>query len=66
MASFGFTALGIWMTMFLILKWNKNLDQYIVNPRTIETKEVTDLEADEQPVTELKGGQLEFTEENTG
>ncbi len=54
------------MTVFLILKWNKNLDQYIVNPRTIEIKKVTDLEADVQPVTELKGGQLEFTEENTG
>ncbi len=51
------------MTVFLILQWNTNLDQYIVNPRTIETKVVTDPEADVQPVTELKEGQLEFTEE---
>ncbi len=64
------------MTVFLILRWNTNLDQYIVNPRTIETKvvtdpeadvqpitELTDPEADVQPITELKEGQLEFTEE---
>ncbi len=66
LASFAFVANGVWMIVFLISKWNKNIDKYIVNPRTIETKKMSHVEADMNPVTiedeEKTEGQLQFTE----
>ena len=56
------------MIIFVVLKWNKSIEEYIVDPKTVETKETDDPEADTQPVTEkedLGGQHLEFSEDVT-
>jgi len=55
------------MVIFLVLKWNSNIDKYIVNPKTVEPTSDADGAEDQQPVTRespdsMKGGQLEFDE----
>lgn len=63
LASFMFVAIGVWMVVFLVMQWNQNLDLYIVNPKTIETKETSDPDADTNPVAAKdEPGQLQFTE----
>ena len=56
------------MILFVACTWNKYIDEYIVDPKTVEAKESDDTEADTQPVTEkedLGGQHLEFSEEVT-
>ena len=38
------------MILFMLMRWNKPLDQYIVDPRTVETKVVGSQE-DLKPAT---------------